>query len=107
MFGMCYKEYEILDFLEKVHHGVCYYDLIIWSVNGTTNEFKFERGLRQGGPFCPFLFLLADESLNIMKNTTVEAGLFSGYKVSLGGSVNISHLQFVHDCSYSEYIIQN
>jgi len=51
-------------------------------VNGSpTDKFKFERGLRQGDPLSPFLFLIAVEGLNVMMNVLVEAGHFSGYKV--------------------------
>jgi hypothetical protein len=51
-------------------------------VNGSpTNEFKFERGLRQGDPLSPFLFLLAAEGLNVMMKASVDAGLFRGYLI--------------------------
>jgi len=65
-------------------------------VNGNpTDEFKFERGLRQGDPLSPFLFLIVAEGLNVMMNALVEAGLFSGYKVDANNNhVSITHLQF-------------
>jgi len=62
-------------------------------VNGCpTDEIKFERGLRQGDPLSPFLFLIAAEGLNVMMNALVEAGIFSGYKV---GSNNCNNSIFV------------
>jgi len=65
-------------------------------VNGSpTHEFKFERGLRQGDPLSPFLFLIAAEGLNVMMKALVEAALFSGYKVGTNNQVSITHLQFV------------
>jgi len=67
-------------------------------VNGSpTDEFKFERRLRQGDPLSPFLFLIAAEGLNVMMKALVEVGLFSGNKVGANNQVSITHLQFVDD----------
>ncbi|GAU21330.1 hypothetical protein TSUD_372250 [Trifolium subterraneum] len=49
-------------------------------VNGSpTEEFFFERGLRQGDPLSPFLFLIAAEGLQAMLKASVHAALFSGF----------------------------
>jgi len=67
-------------------------------VNGCpTDEFPIERGLRQGGPLSPFLFLLVAEGLNILMPAVVRAQLFNGYSVGLGGDVTLTHLQFADD----------
>jgi len=62
-----------------------------------TNEFPMERGLRQGDPLSPFLFLLAAEGLNILMTSMVENNLFIGYGVDNSNSVAVSHLQFADD----------
>jgi hypothetical protein len=55
-------------------------------VNGSpTGEFQLERGLRQGDPLSPFLFLLVAEGLNVMMRAMVEGNKFSGYKVGCRG----------------------
>ncbi|XP_071738862.1 uncharacterized protein [Rutidosis leptorrhynchoides] len=48
-------------------------------VNGSpTKEFSLERGVRQGDPLSPFLFILAAEGLNIMTKAATDRGLFKG-----------------------------
>jgi len=67
-------------------------------VNGSpTDEFPLQKGLRQGDPLSPFLFLLAAEGLNVMMQSVVENNLYTGYGVGLSNSVAVSHLQFADD----------
>jgi hypothetical protein len=55
-------------------------------VNGSpTDEFPLERGLRQGDPLSPFLFLLAAEGLNVLMQAMVEGNRFKGYCVGGDG----------------------
>jgi hypothetical protein len=64
---------------------------------GPTDEFPLQRGLRQGDPLSPFLFLLAAEGLNVMMNSVVANNLYTGYGVGTTNSVVVSHLQFADD----------
>ncbi|GAU44567.1 hypothetical protein TSUD_367230 [Trifolium subterraneum] len=67
-------------------------------VNGSpTDEFRFERGLRQGDPLSPFLFLLAAEGLNVMMSAMVSNNLFTPYGLGPQNVVQVSHLQFADD----------
>jgi len=67
-------------------------------VNGSpTDEFSLGRGLRQGDPLSPFLFLLAAEGLNVMMKSMVESSLFRGYSVGMANPLVVSHLQFADD----------
>nr|GFC18866.1 RNA-directed DNA polymerase, eukaryota [Tanacetum cinerariifolium] len=51
-------------------------------VNGSpTEEFQFFKGLKQGDPRAPFLFILVMESLHISFTRVVEAGLFQGVEM--------------------------
>lgn len=57
-----------------------------------TNEFKFQRRLRQAYPLSPFLFLIGVEDLNILMKAVAEAGIFSGYPVGHSKNIFVSHL---------------
>ncbi|GJX53515.1 RNA-directed DNA polymerase, eukaryota, reverse transcriptase zinc-binding domain protein, partial [Tanacetum coccineum] len=65
-------------------------------VNGSpTSEFQFHKGLKQGDPLSPFLFILVMESLHLSFQKVVNAGLFKG--VVLDNSLQNSHLFYADD----------
>ncbi|GKE38640.1 RNA-directed DNA polymerase, eukaryota, reverse transcriptase zinc-binding domain protein [Tanacetum coccineum] len=65
-------------------------------INGSsTEEFQFGKGLKQGDPLSPFLFILIMESLHLSFQRVVDEGLFHGIK--LHDTVNISHLFYADD----------
>ncbi|GJW11402.1 putative RNA-directed DNA polymerase, eukaryota, reverse transcriptase zinc-binding domain protein [Tanacetum coccineum] len=66
-------------------------------VNGSpTKEFKIERGLRQGDPLSPFLFIIAIEALHVTLQEAKSKNVFEGIKVG-SNKVDISHLQYADD----------
>jgi hypothetical protein len=66
-------------------------------VNGSpTGEINIQRGLKQGDPLAPFLFLIVVEGFSGIMRNAVNMGLFKG--VSVGNTpVDISHLQYADD----------
>lgn len=66
-------------------------------VNGAaTQSFNPSRGLRQGDPLSPFLFLIAAEGLNAMMRSATYRNLFSGIKIGCS-NLEISLLQYADD----------
>ncbi|KAA3455702.1 reverse transcriptase [Gossypium australe] len=59
--------------------------------------FKPTRGLRQGDPLSPFLFLICNEGLSALMRIAKKKGLNRGAKASRKGP-EISHLLFADDC---------
>ncbi|GKV28743.1 hypothetical protein SLEP1_g37755 [Rubroshorea leprosula] len=66
-------------------------------INGSpTNQFPISKGIRQGDPLSPFLFLIVAEGLNGLVSSAVEKQLYKGVTVGKEG-VSVSHLQFADD----------
>jgi hypothetical protein len=66
-------------------------------VNGSqSEEINIQRGLKQGDPLAPFLFLLVAEGLGGVMKRAVELNCFRGFKVG-ASNVVISHLQYADD----------
>ena len=64
--------------------------------NTETDEFFPTRGLRQGDPLSPYLFLLCSEGLSSMLAFEEEVGGIEGIKVCRNAP-SISHLLFADD----------
>jgi len=54
-------------------------------------SFFLERGLHQGNPLYPLLFLLVAEGIKVMMNAMVDNRLFSGYNVEAQNALSITH----------------
>ncbi|GAU42670.1 hypothetical protein TSUD_106440 [Trifolium subterraneum] len=65
-------------------------------VNGSpTADFKVGRGLRQGDPLSPFLFLIVAEGLTGLMRKAVELGKFKEYRIN--NNIQFQILQFAVD----------
>ncbi|XP_071740223.1 uncharacterized mitochondrial protein AtMg01250-like [Rutidosis leptorrhynchoides] len=66
-------------------------------VNGSpTKEFTLKKGVRQGDPLSPYLFIMAVEGLNILTKHATETNLYRGLEIG-NDNVVISHLQYADD----------
>ena len=65
-------------------------------INGATSSFfRSGRGLRQGCPLAPLLFLIVVEGMSRALLSAKECGDLHG--ISLGNDISISHVLFVDD----------
>jgi hypothetical protein len=66
-------------------------------LNGSpTEEINIKRGLKQGDPLAPFLFLLVAEGLGGLMKKAVGLSRFRGFRFGSNGVV-VSHLQYADD----------
>ena len=99
----------LLSLLGKMGFGKKWTDWIKWCIttarfsvliNGTpTSFFTNSRGLRQGDPLSPYLFVLRMEAFSCLLMNAVGGGFLSGWKASGRGGegAEISQLLFADD----------
>ncbi|GJZ22665.1 reverse transcriptase domain, reverse transcriptase zinc-binding domain protein [Tanacetum coccineum] len=69
-------------------------------INGSpSKEFPMKRGLRQGDPLSPFLFLIVAEALQVMVTDSCNKGILRGLSLYNDGA-NISLLQYSDDALF-------
>ena len=80
-------------------------------INGNpTDEFKISKGVRQGDPLSPFLFITTMEGHSVTMRATCQAGVFQGIQLPHRGLL-ISHLLYTYDAlfvgEWSKHNIKN
>nr|GEW37184.1 RNA-directed DNA polymerase, eukaryota, reverse transcriptase zinc-binding domain protein [Tanacetum cinerariifolium] len=68
-------------------------------INGSpVIEFQFFKGIKQGDPLPPFLFILIMENLHLSFQRVVDVGMFKG--INLSPLVNLSHIFYADDAVF-------
>ena len=84
-------------FVDTVMRGVRSVTFSVLFNGGRTGEFKPSRGIRQGDPISPYLFLLAAEGLSCLLKHAMTSGELEGIQIA-GSAPTINHLLFADDC---------
>nr|GFC46279.1 RNA-directed DNA polymerase, eukaryota [Tanacetum cinerariifolium] len=61
-------------------------------------EFQFYKGLKQGNPLSPFLFILIMESLHLSFKRVVDARMFN--RIMLNSTMQLSHMFYADDAIF-------
>lgn len=93
----CNGEAGFLGEMDKKGYELCFFSIFLsvdeWPFG---SAFEAKRGLRQGYPLSPFLFILCAEGLSAMISIAVPTSEIEGLRVAQG-SLTISHLLFAND----------
>lgn len=93
----CMRRMNLGDKWIKWIQSILIFSRISILINGSpTKEFSPKRGIRQGDPLSPFLFLLVGEILNCMLTRASQLRIFSGIIINKSG-FQVSHRQFAGD----------
>ena len=99
----------LLKMLERMGFGPKWIRWINWCISTATFSvlingslsgfFRSSRGLRQGDPFSPYLFVIGMEALSCLLKRAVEGNFISGCRFGGrdGGEIVISHLLYADD----------
>ncbi|XP_057803173.1 uncharacterized protein LOC131018471 [Salvia miltiorrhiza] len=69
-------------------------------INGSpSGEFQLERGLRQGDPLSPFLYLIVAEGLSLLTERAVKEKLLEPVEIGVE-KIKVSHLQYADDTMF-------
>ena len=89
--------------MEKLGFNYRWWGLMMQCISSVTYSFRINgksrgciipsRGLRQGDPLSPYLFLICAEGLSALIKNSVQRGFMEGVVVCRGGP-SISHLFF-------------
>uniref|UniRef100_A0A8I6XZ81 Reverse transcriptase domain-containing protein n=1 Tax=Hordeum vulgare subsp. vulgare TaxID=112509 RepID=A0A8I6XZ81_HORVV len=83
-------------FVRQVMRGVTSVSFSLMFNGKQTRDFKPTRGIRQGDPISPYLFLLAAEGLSCLLNQASNAGTFEGIHIA-PTAPKVNHLLFADD----------
>ncbi|WMV30346.1 hypothetical protein MTR67_023731 [Solanum verrucosum] len=98
--GFLWKTLENMGFGEKwMKFCITTMKFSVMIYGSPSGFFSSQRGLRQGDPLSPFLFILAMEGLNDMLRTTQIKGWIRGFYANMNDrqGLTISHLQYADD----------